>query len=583
MDFVPANEAGLTLFDGSCISWDTIQAGRYSLKEAANDRHHVAFARVSSEMQVKDGRSLHQQVDDACRKAKSDGQEITAVYLDPALSATKLAFRQRPGISKLLEDIKADRIHTVYVFKRDRISRQLHEWAPFLKTCILHEVRIVFTCTGEPPLGTGAYGEFQENIIMSMAAFEANLTRMRVRDSVLSRFREGRWIGGVAPYGLKKQDGRLVEDPVTGPIVKEIFELAHAQLWGTVRIADHLNRKFPGTRYGRMWTSHAVERVIKNKVYCGYLVMSFHEADGRPPSLMETPSAAIDPLVSEDRWNALATMRADRKRIYGSQPSRFLNSPSLLRGMLVCGVCGARMNSNCRVRTYCRKDGEVSRYRYRFYYCHRGARVHECCTYRGSVMQHNIDDVVIEACNSQVSLLNANEILERAKQYRAEQLADLRKLCETSRSALSRTESALERNQACLETCSPGEFDFYKTRIKQLLVQRQEHQAHLKRIDLAYERSMQAGISEDEVRTALQDWPARFMEASRSDQRAMLKDVIEKVVWHPIERSVDIVFKFDPNSESSFFGARDASDQVQGVAFCITKYVPIHKPRPEVA
>jgi len=103
---------------------DQWSAGRHFLTDHVDGRWTAVFARVSTSDQVKDGWSLQQQVTSGMDAARRDGTTVTAVYIDPGKSASRLTFDQRDGVRLLLNDIRQGSIGVLYTYKRDRVARQ---------------------------------------------------------------------------------------------------------------------------------------------------------------------------------------------------------------------------------------------------------------------------------------------------------------------------------------------------------------------------------------------------------------------------------------------------------------------------
>lgn len=113
----------------SIAEWEFLPGGRHILRPDGGERWHVVFARVSTGEQVRDGGSIPQQIEGGLQAARRKGQAISAIYVDPGKSATRLAFDQRQGIRMLLDDVREGRVATIYVCKRDRVACQSGEWA----------------------------------------------------------------------------------------------------------------------------------------------------------------------------------------------------------------------------------------------------------------------------------------------------------------------------------------------------------------------------------------------------------------------------------------------------------------------
>jgi site-specific DNA recombinase len=514
------------------------------------DQWDVVFARVSTDDQVREGCSLLQQVAFASNAAARVGRHLIAAYVDPGKSATRLTFERRAGVRSLLEDVRGRKIRTIYAYKRDRISRTAIEWSIFLKTCATFGANIVFTCPEEPPIGQGAYGQFAEMIIIAAAELEASITRMRVRDSIANRFQNGEWIGGALPYGLcRGEDGKILPDPVEAPVVQEIFRLAKEELLGDMRIADRLNDQFPGSRRGGRWNRVQVMRVLRNRTYCGYLSLEMEvEREGqRKLECLERFCDKLPILVTEDDWKAVSEMRKSRTHSRGTSARRHRASPSLLLGLIRCGQCGRSMLARTVVQRYRRRDGSLSEKLVRYYFCPNGMMVRGC-SYWGYASQTAVEEVVWGALISQLSFLGVNEILRMATEYEGHRSKEMRAKIVAARKEMSQTETALRRNQVCLERATDQrESDYYQARIRELVSQHDSQAQRLSELE-ALLRNRTPILTKEVVREALTRLPSIFADCPRERMRAMLVDAVDKVVWNPEQKTVDVVFRLQPPS-----------------------------------
>lgn len=186
-------------------------------------------------------------------------------------------------------------------------------------------------------------------------------------------------------------------------------------------------------------------------------------------------------------------------------------------------------------------------------------------------MHELVDQTVLKACVDQLSRIDVDDVLTRVQAFHQEQLSSLKIQIGGLTAELARIETALQRNRAAHEGCRPSETQYYRGRISELLSQRDE-QAKLVS-DLGHQLRQRASdsVTREQVIGALNNWPQRFAEASKERQRAMLSDVVSRVVYRPEQRCVDIVFKFDPGIESQAFCMQDAPKGDPAVAFCMTR------------
>lgn len=518
--------------------------GRHLITSETNGRWTVVFARVSTSDQVREGGSLAQQVESGTSTATGHGKVVTAIYIDPGKSASKLTFDQRAGVRMLLDDVRSGLIDRIYLYKRDRVARQHGEWLHFWKTCSKNNVQILFTCPQEPPLGKGIYGKVQEAFMSLWAELESEQIRVRVRDSIMSRFENGQWVGGVLPYGLTRNlDGKIVAHSEEAPIVKEIFRLAHEQSLGASEISRRLNETRPLSKRGLNWSRYTVNKVLQNRVYCGYVSLrTVIDEDDVPRSVeMERLSPVLPVLVPEDIWKALASARKERVRVEGVNPTRHNVGPNLLHGLLVCGECGRPMAARHHQRRYRASDGTVTVYRHQAYYC-RNAKAGNCGSRRG-VAKDEVEEVVVRECYNQVMNVSTQRLHAAAQEYFQRETSAKKKAYADLKKSVARTDTAIMRNRAGFERAGPGEAGFYQTRISELLMEREAQLKEISRLEaeLKVVRTVQVAGNSISV-----DWPTflRWFQDSTTDLRhAFLLHSLNRVECFANERRLGLAFR----------------------------------------
>lgn len=573
---------GLHLPDGTVIPWEMVKPGKYDLVSSLpqGQRWVVAYIRVSSVSQV-EKRSLSQQLEDAWLRAEREGQQLVAVYVDPGRSASKHSFEHRPGIMELLADIRAKRVDLLFVWKRDRITRRHskgHEWDVFMATAKKHKTDIRFTCPDEPPLGKGAFGRFSEAMASLLSEFESENIRMRVRGSLVARLEKGEWPGGSLPYGFTRNEGeQVVAHEQQALIVREIYRLAHDEGLGCVRIADRINEAFPDSRHGRPWTKFSVEKVLRNRVYTGFLDVCLQGDDDEEPAYYEVELKQFPIVIPLEMWNRVAQMRKERTKKAGSLPTRHLKSPSLLFGLLQCGVCGRPMVGKYNVRRYKKEDGTTSEYRSYYYYCRSGSDRLGCAAKsKGTIRQYLIDDAVVSACHEIFRGVDVQALVNKAADFRIEQQYQVQAQIQAIKDQMRQIASDVKANhRGYLEAKSEKLRMLFRETMESLLKQEEETGSKLLSLEEELQRAGEIHLTEEQVIEALKDWPERFSQASAETQRAMLADVIESVVWYSETRQVDIVYRFDPERRdypTMICGQKETPGK-PGVSFCITTTV----------
>src|SRR5215469_5073622 len=154
---------------------------------------------------------------------------LRAGYDDGGFSAATMA---RPALQRLLADITAGRVDIVVVYKIDRLTRSLADFAKIVE--ILDARSASFVSVTQQFNTTTSMGRLTLNVLLSFAQFEREVIGERIRDKIAASKRKGMWIGGVPPLGYRVQDRKLVIIDSEAEIVRSIFR-RYAEL-GSVRL-----------------------------------------------------------------------------------------------------------------------------------------------------------------------------------------------------------------------------------------------------------------------------------------------------------------------------------------------------------
>ena len=260
------------------------------------------------------------------------------------------ATMNRPALQRLLADIAAGRVDTIVVYKIDRLTRSLADFAKIVE--ILDARGTSFVSGTQQFNTTTSMGRLTLNVLLSFAQFEREVIGERIRDKIAASKRKGMWMGGVPPLGYRVQESKLVIIDSEAEIVRSIFRL-YAEL-GSVRL---LKEELDARRIkSKSWTSAsgrpiggmplsrgALYLLLQNRTYLGEIV---HKRESHPGE----HAAIIDQLLWDAVQCQLAGNTAGRK--FGTRTRQ----PSLLAGILL------DRDGNRMTPTHAVKKG--TRYRY---------------------------------------------------------------------------------------------------------------------------------------------------------------------------------------------------------------------------
>src|SRR5712671_4689580 len=144
---------------------------------------------------------------------------LRAAYDDGGFSGATM---DRPALQRLLGDLTAGRVDTVVVYKIDRLSRSLADFAKIVE--ILDTRGASFVSVTQQFNTTTSMGRLTLNVLLSFAQFEREVIGERIRDKIAASKKKGMWMGGVAPLGYRAENRKLIVKPDEARTVRLIFK-----------------------------------------------------------------------------------------------------------------------------------------------------------------------------------------------------------------------------------------------------------------------------------------------------------------------------------------------------------------------
>ena len=293
---------------------------------------------------------------------------------------------ERPGLQRLLEDIRGGRVDLILVYKVDRLSRSLLDFTRLIEIFEQHGVSFVSItqsfCTNT------AMGKLTLNMLLSFAEFERAIISERVRDKIAGAKRKGKFTGGtpVLGYDIEPETHKLIVNPDEAKLVRHIFK-RYAEVGSGLTIAKELNARGITTKTRRnnrgelkkgvAWNAPSIYRVLNNRTYLG-------ETKHRDQIFAGEHQA----IVSRNLWSSAHTIADSPQRPSHTsvkKPPR-ARGEALLGGIIRCGCCGDAMYP-----TWTKRRGKI----YRYYVCVKAAKSgYDSCEVK-SVPAGEIEGVVM--------------------------------------------------------------------------------------------------------------------------------------------------------------------------------------------
>lgn len=221
----------------------------------------------------------------------------------------------RPALQRLLADIRARKIQVIVVYKVDRLTRSLADFAKLVELFDAHGVS--FVSVTQQFNTTTSMGRLTLNVLLSFAQFEREVTAERIRDKIAASKRKGLWVGGMVPMGYELKEGRLYIVEEEAEQVRTIFK-RYLELGSVNRLAIELRarnirskvRKLSngGTRGGVLFTQGPLFYMLRNRFYVGEVVYKGEICPGPQPPLIERELfEAVQKRLTEQRSHNVAT------------------------------------------------------------------------------------------------------------------------------------------------------------------------------------------------------------------------------------------------------------------------------------
>lgn len=248
------------------------------------------------------------------------------IYDDGGLSGGSL---ERPALQRLLADVAAKRIDIIVVYKVDRLTRSLLDFAKLVEA--FDNAGTSFVSVTQSFNTTTSMGRLTLNMLLSFAQFEREVTAERIRDKISASKAKGMWMGGTPPLGYRPDGRTLAIVDEHASIVRDIFN-RYLELGNVRLVADALARDGVGapsrlTAGGKAYGSCAFTRgqlyaILKNPIYVG----DIRHQGKRHKGLHER-------IIDQESWDRVQAKLADH--LQGKRRAAPVASPSLLAGLIV--------------------------------------------------------------------------------------------------------------------------------------------------------------------------------------------------------------------------------------------------------
>jgi len=436
----------------------------------------------------------------------------------------------RPAIQRLMEDIEAGKVDCVVVYKVDRLSRSLLDFARMMET--FERRQVSFVSVTQQFNTTSSMGRLTLNILLSFAQFEREIISERTRDKMAAARRKGKYVGGapILGYDIDRERSCLVVNEQEATRVRQVFELYLEQQSLIPTIAELDRRGWVTKRWttkkgkqrgGRPFNKNNLYGLLTNATYIGKICYKDEVYEGQH-------QAIVDPEIFE---RVRRLLRLNHRTGGARVRNQF---GALLKGLLHCVPCDCSM-----MHSHTTKNGTK---RYRYYVCVNAQK-------RG---WHNCPSRSIPAAEIERFVVDQIKAVARDPGLIAKTLVQIREHVEDSLRTLEAERRSIQRDvvQAdeeirtlAAETTGVEEDSPAMRRLADLQDRVQNGERRLTEIREEEIRLRTGLVDERDIAQALREFDPLWESLSPREQARVLHLLIERVDYNGEDSTVSVTFR----------------------------------------
>ncbi len=252
---------------------------------------------------------------------------------------------ERPALQRLLDDVRAGKIDVIVVYKVDRLTRSLADFAKLVE--LFDQQNVSFVSVTQQFNTTTSMGRLTLNVLLSFAQFEREVTSERIRDKIAASKRKGLWVGGMAPLGYDTKDRKITVNQAEADRVRLIFRrylklgslnLLMADLRSRGIVTKVRKLKGGGTAGGIPFTRGSLAHLLRNRFYVGEVAFKGEILQGEQPAivdcrLFDAVQAKLDRQVNSFKATRQRSGALLTGRLYDDRGNRMSPSHTVRRGI----------------------------------------------------------------------------------------------------------------------------------------------------------------------------------------------------------------------------------------------------------
>lgn len=288
------------------------------------------YIRVSTEDQAREGFSLREQEERLKEFCKFKRYNIYKVYQDAGISAKN---DKRPAYQEMIEDVKKGNINVIVALKLDRLTRSVYDIEKLMK--FVNDYECDIDCMADESNTTTSNGRMVMRIMTSVSQNEIEKCSERTKFGMAGAIKNGH-IPNRTGLGFKRENKKLVPDPLTKDIIVRIFDLylegkshqAIANIYNKEKVLGKTN-----------WYDSTIQKILSNELYKGDYV---NVKRTKHPTYYEN---VIEPIVSKEKWESCQYQKLRNARHYER------TATYLFTNKLKCSKCGNFLGGHATTKT----------------------------------------------------------------------------------------------------------------------------------------------------------------------------------------------------------------------------------------
>ncbi|MGN0366991.1 MAG: recombinase family protein [Suilimivivens sp.] len=535
--------------------------------------------RVSSRQQLHDDDIPIQRAEAKQYIAKHTDWVFDKEYLEKGISAYHNGVEDREVLQEIMQDAKNGEFDILLAYMSDRIGRQ-EEYSFYVAE--LNSLGIEVWTIKDGQLKTEEHIDKLLNYIRFWQnEGESKKTGMRVHDTMVEMVKNGKFVGGKAPYGYKlvlsgeiSNHGRalhkLVIVPEQAEIVRKIFSYAVNQGMGFQKIANTLNENSVPAPILEKWKSGTVRSILMNPIYMGYVAYN-RRKDGHANSTRldrkewiyareQNPEITI---VTQETWERAQEIReARKKRINESKQAtndlymEQYNVPFSTRGklaltgMVYCGYCGARLkNTGYANHWTCKTTGEkkvsyVGRY---------GCPNH--CKPRSSYSQEYLESIVFATVDVYLENLKKIDISSEIEIMQSQQNKTIVREIKDLDKEIKNLVSDIATLEEKLPDAIRGDFAFSVDKLSAIIKDKESRKNEIEITKKRLKKQLEEiSVQSEEMKQFIDlmpNWSELFEEADTQTKQMLISTLVDKIIVKDEEITIKFKIRLEDYMDNS--------------------------------